>query len=819
MTDKYILAADEYIFNLPFDNVCENDLRILCNAFDKGNENVILCCEDTEKATACTLKFAVESNFSRVLYAEFDRYAYLFNDNMIRISVDSMLKESLCRPFVVSDFKEKRLDTDNYLLKFEDFADSKTLVIVDGFDIAAPTPYMRHLFAMPCKVLVVSRKHMNCDKAETVLFNGKAKEYNLDCLTHRQKELLMTLCAILSQLDSAIPVVSSEKGVFDKNSVRFYLGELATELESLETAGFVTTLPSGRIHIDRSLKRYVLDVLCPSPDNCKTFMAFTESMCSFRILQNVKDISATLYTDQDDYNSFAASLEFLCAYTHFAGADKRGGIKLYKMLLCLMLTFCSMQNGAVYTGHLLLRNADYYLSVVSEMIATPEFLEEIYDEELYMDDCLPDIYTYEILFLLDLVCLSLTFIRNMTVDMYKLHENVLCILLSSMDRIFDLYKECDYPDDMKAALLDDVIRLCSESFDHFAAIDEDGVYCHRHDTCDRGWVFYRGERETDRLYAESIKLGHSAITVKLYSAYCRFLAGWLSLCNENDVSHLNPLLKQLHEEKMSDRKRTLLSINAHFARMMNGFENFTDTYSKETLAKSIFDCIYDDAFEKRLQDNKRYLSRGFDGGTKRGAERYTDDIVNSLKQTENSLRVVLTVLSPDYPLSDFSYELLVEKELYKHILKNKNTTNHSLQILMETLICYYVLCVGKSGLRTLYEKLILTLDKSINKTEAFCERMYHIVSSMYVEIKKKKLPAGEDYCIEEFCNALYESYCENKKFKKMYCDDLIAKALHNKLEGKKIEIDALSLKKAFETHMCENMLSERDIDALKQLLL
>ncbi|MBR2021090.1 MAG: hypothetical protein IJ939_01510, partial [Clostridia bacterium] len=494
------------------------------------------------------------------VYARFDRDDYLYTGSMKSNSIDAVLKGALCRPFVRDDCDSKSCRAENYLVKFESALDKNTLVIIDGYDIASPSPYMRHLFGLGCYVLVITDKCMRSLSQQVQLLSVVQNEknlFNLEHLTDKQKELLMTLCAMLRFLDDSIPIVSSKNGVFDRASVKYYLGTLSDELDSLVEMGLVTIAESGRIHIEKSLAKQVLCDLSPDSENCKVFMGFVGKVCDFRILQNVKDISAQLYTAEENFNSFAQSLEFMSVYTHFCKSDKNAPVRVYNMLVGHMLENLSMQKGADYSWHLLFKNMPYYISLLCEQLEDENNLDIIYDDELYMEEYLPEIYTKNIKAKLDIIRLCLSYIRNMTIDMYKLYESIFVKLCESMTCIFDYVRRCSFEDEMKMALLDDVIRLCSESFDYFSVVDKDGIYNPLHDGFEKRRISYNCERESDRLFADSIPFGYTELTLNLYELYSKYLSEWLHLSEKTQPEHYNALLIQLHEEKLCDRRKTL----------------------------------------------------------------------------------------------------------------------------------------------------------------------------------------------------------------------------------------------------------------------
>ena len=807
MKKTEFFMAEKHLAEVDASEVEKKAVKEIERAFDEGNKNVVFFSENTSFLTQCALKYAKGENvpFSKVIYGTFDRASYLYTHSMTANSIDCILKECLCRPFVLSDVEEGICRPENYLERFEKAADENALVIIDGFDVAAASPYMRHLFAQPCRVLVLSNKYSPgfSNEATLVHIEKAPCRYELDILDDRQKELLMTLCAIFAHLDEGVPVVSSKSGVFDKASVHFYLGSLADELPVLEEYGFLKTLGSGQIYIDKALQKNVVEQLKPCADNCKSFMEFAGKMCDFRLIQNLKDVSAQIYTSEDNYCAFVSSGEFLCAYTYFLKSDKRAVLRLYNVLVSYMLEKLSMQKGLRHTEHLLVKNIPFYISFLCEGLGIEENQDYIYDEELYAGEYLPDFYTDDVKSRLDIVRLCVSFLRNVTACMYQRFEPVFVLLLSCLKNILEYIRNLKDEPEMKMALLDDVIRLCSESFDYFCVVDEDGLYYHFRDNCRERRIFYSGERESDMAFADSIFMGSSLLTLSLYAVYAEYLCMWLLLSEHFPIKHMNNLLGQMFNDKVSERNDTLLRLNAHYFRIETGYENYCDIYSA-CEEGSILKFDSDGFPEKRLLDNKRFLFRGFDGATIRGSQAYSEGIMNEITNGRNPVNTAITILNPDYPLSDETYSFLLKCGFAEKLCDSKNVSNLALGVLLEMLVCNY----GKLSQRKSHKELCRHLadcimEKGIS-TEAFLERMYHAVSSFYVSEKIRFLREAEETENDNFCDMLYERYCLGDTLKVRFCDDCIAYALYEKINYGKITADKKLLSRAIETHCAEN---------------
>ena len=432
-------------------------------------------------------------------------------------------------------------------------------------------------------------------------------------------------------------------------------------------------------------------------------------------------------------------------------------------------------------------------------------LQLIYDLSLYTDEFLPDFYTDTIKLELDIIRFCLSFVRNITLCMYQRFEGVFERLLSSLCNVFDYVRDSRENVDLRIALLDDVIRLCSESFDYFCVIDKDGLYNSFRDNFEERRISYSSERESDKMYADSIVMGYSHLTLSLYAKYAEFLCAWLMLCENATVLPMNRLLKQIHEEKYTERKQILECIESHYLRIVSGYENYLDIYSVSDKKNTILNFDIAAISQKRLSDNKRFSLRGFDGGTGRGSERFTERVMDEIINSQTPISTALTVLNPRYPLSDESYRLLMKKNFGEKLCENKNVSDLALRTLAETLVCEYNELSGEIFRKELYEHLITLIPERVTSTDAFLERMYHVVSSMYVREKLGNMETS--YTL--FCDKLYNEYCRNVSFKPVFCDDYIAEALYSQTHNEKVKINKALLEKALNTFCAENEISDK----------
>ena len=235
----------------------------------------------------------------------------------------------------------------------------------------------------------------------------------------------------------------------------------------------------------------------------------------------------------------------------------------------------------------------------------------------------------------------------------------------------------------------------------------------------------------------------------------------------------------------------------------------------ERKVKNIFECVIDKRLEKRIEDNKRFIKRGFDSGTKKGAEEYSDMVIKEITFCKNPLAVATTVLSVGYPLGDKSYILLKKKGFADVLCKSDDISNLSLQNLLEFLVSSYPQ-IYASGQKMLYEHLIEKLSENMTCTEAFLERMYRLVSKLYVTMFRLSLETGNEFAAYGFCEKTYEKYCCNKRIRYKYCDDYIAKMLYAKNHGKRVKENATLLRKALMIHGLEN--GDCDVSCLAHYL-
>lgn len=758
-------------------------------ALNESN-NVVLCGFKESVATAAALRCAVKSSCKTVVYARYERDKFVNRS----ISVDTVLKHSLC-----CLGNNEHFDSVN---EVEQLLCEDAVLIVDNYCIGAPSPYMRHLFGLCCKVIVVSNAVMENAGKNAVVVKSDEREISLHDFSMLDKEgteLLMTLCAILKYLDSSVKIVSSREGIFNRESVSFYLEALSEKLDNLIENGFVKETDKGRLYIDTQIINSVISVFSPNAQNCKTFMSFAERMCSFVIDQESKDVSAILKVNEK-YNSFAASEEFLAAYTHFVKTDENRAKKLYNSMMALVLDKCAMQKGEDYMGYLCLKNKDYYLSCLKKCFEDKDFLDLLYIE----NDYLPCAYTGKIRAKLDLLRLVTAFIRNITADMYAENEELFRMLYDTMESIMDTLHDGSVDNASAMLIADDVIRLCEESFGYFEVIDDDGTYNAKREKTDSHRVFYRSEKKCDAVDACSILMGYSTDTLRLYGMYQKYLDVWLELSASYESRFSNPVLRQLYNEKLYERNHRRKAMSTHFLRIVNGLETYSEYLSEKNTDVRIYDYRFDLNTEKRLARNKHLFNRGFDGGTKTGAEKYSEMIINAVAGAENVFVTLLPVLCFDYPVNDAVYALLLKKELASTV-RETALTDRTKQMLLENLVSNYRQDLSKPCLVKLYEQLIVMLWENTSHNESSQKRLYHEVCSLYV--RQNILDATDnDTKNNNFSTLLYERIIFSCDIMPIYCDDLLSQTVYDMKHGKKVVIPKDKLFGALEVFVYENKL-------------
>lgn len=807
MTNEILIDKNEFIL--------EKEYARLISAFEEKSVKVLLYADSQSASDAVLSRFLKERSgcFSNIIYSEYDRNKYLYNGDMRHLGLDTVLKKSLSRSFIEKEFTFDSRHG-NYFSEFESSLGKDTLLIIDNYDIASPTPYLRHLLLHECSLLIIGRKPMTSLPRNVKVIKAKTKpsaEINslaqrTDLLNTRQKELLMTLCGMLYHLDGTTAIESSPSGVFDRESVKFYLGDLCDELDVLSEYKLISICENGRITVPQDITDYVMSVLCPTSQNCKRFIKFTNSICNFSVMQNYKDTYAKLSALEGTYNRFVSSEEFRDVYTYFCKSDKDSGKKIYNILITVMLDRQGMHKGTLNCRHLLWNNRCYFLSLAAEYLKENCKSHKIYDDKLYFDEPLSDIYSHSVKAGLDIIRLCVTLLRNTTLDLYKESEYIFKLLLSAMKQIYKEISEGTFCDSEKAAVIDDVIRLCYETFGYVKVLGEDGCYFGFRDCFQSSRIFYTCEMECDSLYASSVYMGYSKDTISLYSEFQKYIGEYLNLTKNSNGKEKIELLNSYSSVKIQSYRNIYSDISLHFTRIMNGLDKYCDYYSAASMPACIDTTDFKCDIEKVLSDNRRFLSRGFDRGTKAGAEKYSKMIMDAVKSSNSPLRVILPIFDNSYPLCGSTFKALTDKGLINLICNNENIPNLTKQTLLESLIYSYSEYCEKTEKTQLCKKLICCLDKCISHNDASLQRLYHAASSTFVRHMLFELSnAGsmKNTAFTGFAMEMYEKYRICTKTSDIYAEDYIAEVLYLLFTKSNNTINKKKLYKALKVYIFE----------------
>lgn len=770
----------------------------LCNALGKG-KNVIVTGIPSSGKTSLVNKYLSENKnkYSKIYVCCFDREKYLLYGKSHNLTVDCILKTALLSSFSLHD--GKYLSDDCYS-DFEKRLCENTLLVIENYDIASPSPYMRHLAKLPCRIIAVSRCEMkNCGKDfETVALedNNFIPDINerTENLSERQSELLRTLAAMLCYLRDDTLIKSSKTGVFDIYSLKFYLGSLSDELYGLFEAGLVNIHENGRISISRAISEYVLKTLSPTAQNCPTFMYFCEKYCDFLINTSVKDNFGVINANKSDSDIFATR-ELVEVYTYFSLTDENAPLRIYNLLISYLLTSVGKAEVNNTTEHLFLRNKDYMLCLLENELSKAGTFDFLMSDESSMESDL------------DLVRLCVCSLRNMPFSLYKANRTIIGIFARTIEKLHRKISCLEEETTVKAELYGDVIRICYETFSYGGAITQDAKYiCFRNDYINHR-IKYVSRSQCDRMNAVSLYMGYSADTVRLYGLYQKFLDSYIEASGKTDVSRASFVLQKLHNERLTDFIEISKNLSVHYCRIKNGYDNFYDFLDEKYEKIKIYKTEFDDGFEKRLKDNRHYLVRGFDKATKTGAKKYAEEIINTLETVSNPFPYLRILFDSTYPLNDEVYRCLSISRLSKLVSETEKMPNMTKQILLEYLVdIVFVGCPKKE-----YTKLIFDcIDKllgTVNQTVASAGRLSNIASAMYLE--------NIFYCLENNkpyhdIEALYCRCANHSDVADGTSDEYFAKVLYSKLCGKMVNFNKGKLLSAMKCIVYEYMTEKND---------
>lgn len=758
-------------------SVCDGLTENLNRLLNVEHKNIVISGQPAKYVTSLVLSYIndVRDKYKYVFYACYDKEKYLFYDKNSYVSVDCILKKSIIRP-LIGRYK-------NSFEFFESCLNEQSLVVIDNYSIPSISPYLRHIAKSGCKLIVVCDKTINKLPDDFFLFNpvfnsvGDDVFQSVKMLDGKEKELLVTLCAMLRYLDVTTKIESSKSGVFDKSSVRFYLGDLSCKLDSLLNAGLVKADLSGRITVDKTVSDYVFDNFNPCAESCPAFMNFVEESCGFDIVMEEKDVYARLCASEDEDVSFSESEEFLDVYTHFALSDKNAVKHIYNALMSRTLVRLGSEIGNTYVNHLKMRNACFYIRFLYEKLRgkTAEIMYEHCSDEVLLDT--------EILARLDVIRICVCFLRNLTLDLYGDFREILEVLYNSMNDLFVFASKIEN-DSLRAEILDDCIRICSETFMYFQCVDDEGDFYNLRAFYKNARLGYSMEKYSDNLYGQSLVFGFSTLTVLLYGMFQKYLDEWLEIHEKSDFDIVS--------ENIQLRKRLFEDISVEYVRIKNGFDSFYDFCNQSNKSIRVSeDCIKTD-LDERLNKNIHLLERGFDNGTKTGAEKYSSQIMSEIRKCKMPYYLVKILLNPQFPISDYCCKLLLEKGFVKFVSTSKCISNRDRQKLLLYLVDTYSEQKTDMYRKKLSKELIGVLYAEITPAGTFIKKLNCVAASMYLENKTWSGNSEKD-----FSDTMYEKFCIEADFRTETCDEYIAKAMYRHLNGLKQKINKVKMSNAF----------------------
>lgn len=737
--------------------------------FDNGVKNLFLTI-NTDCKSLCT---DFEKHFKNVLYFDCDRDRYI-NKNIY--SIDTLLKKSLVTPYISCN----EPDFCDYLEKFETSLDKDTLVILDGYDIPSPSPYLRHLMKSDCSLLVVGKSLFSgiSTSDKNIVFEID-DSIDIDCLTDSQKELVMTLSAILYYLPENIKI--------DRETLSVLVPVLSENLDDIITKGFVFESCDGALCMKRNHIKQILEKYNPTSDNCPAFMGFLNNALSFTINQRAKNNLSMLVCDEQ-YTKVSRELLY-SAYTHFSLADTSKGIKIYNLLMSMTLENKSF---------LKLKNKEYYLAELKKYMDN-DLCEVLYND--YFDDEKDNYFSFSpfVKSRLDLLRISVCFLSDITGDLYKENMPVFEIL---NDCFLELLAETEKISDFskRISILDEAIKLSSRLFDYCDALDDSGNYNKSRDGIPTISHRFLGEHICDETYATGVYMAFSIKTIKLYASYQKILDTYISLAeNLPDGVNMNFLPNISYRREVSKR------ISRTFCRISVTYAEFFDFNSGKYEKVKLYKIKLDEKLEKKILENKRYQKRGFDGGTNKGAERYAKSIMKTLETTSRPLFYLRFVLDRSFFVSDECYRQLVKQGFIAFFHKTSKIPDREKMYFASELCDNLSLLEENSSLADIYRRLIAYVVNNMVVPESIKNILFDSLSPMYLECYLNG--KGMD-----FAEHLFEklSFPENKTDKS--CTVYLAKMLYAKRKNININPDKNKLSEAVNLYKKERILSGYEQD-------
>ncbi len=638
---------------------------------------------------------------TNVLFCEFDRDKYVLYGKDVSLTNDVILKNALfsCSNTVnVCDFEAK--------------LNENTTVVIDNFDIAFPTPYMRHLFNLPAKIVVVTERKMknplqNCQ--QIVLANNEPDIGEIvSALDEKEYELLLSLACMLCYLEGTTKIVSSSSGVFDRESVDFYLGSLSNYLNSLEEKHLAIICHNGRVCIPKKVENYVIKKISPKPCDLPILSQF---------FKNVK------------YKP--CNYELCDVMTYFALKDE----DLFCDLLKIMIGDAVQEKEDARLFH---RNAPYLASKLLD-VSLFENNSELYifcKNKLKLNSVSPR--AIAALCTIKVCCHNLA---GKSTDMYKGASALFLALKDAIDSIARL------EDDEREYAAKCAIEYCKNVLFFFSAIHPTGEYKAFRDERIKHRISSFVNNDFNEQRASSISFAYSKQTVSLYASFQKLLC----------------MFPKAYQEQIK-----LISVN--FWRTVKGYNQFYDFFDKSFTGK-IEESAVEMISDKIILDNKRYLVRGFDGGTRVGAKGYSQMMLKTVKESENPLALIFLVLNPQYPIGNDTYKNLIDKGFDEIVSKHERLSNLSKQDILETLVLNLDESELPEWLLNLYVRVIKTLEINIKKNDSFLSNMHETSCRMYV-LNALKNPQSS--ISEEIFEMFYL-----KDVKSKTPEEILAKAIFN----------------------------------------
>ena len=661
------------------------------------------------------------SNNLRPFESEFSSVIYVRFDrekhvNYKKYSVDILLKYSIIESFY------DVVGTDNMLLSFESMLDESVLLVIDNYNIPYPSPYLRHLLGMKCKCVVVGKREFSHYGNDSVILRLDADKQEpesiINALWCNERELLLTFCAMLYYFPKKN--LSGENIIFNREKVRCYLGDLVMYLDSLVEKGLIIEDNGGNILVPEKVKKYVIECLKPDFNTCKTFADYCRNCKTF-----------------DE--------EFYGLYCYFSKQDPNSTVIIYNLLSNLV------ERGIPLT---LLKNKEFYA-------------EKLIDEDsAKVRICAKFIKTGKSTKELAMQFL-VNALRNVSNDMYILCEGCFDVLLSCMKQLYDEIVDLPcLPDKMKK--ISEVVNILYPLF------------------CCKNTVIgtaiqnpFPVDKMCIKRYGKGIDMSYSVKTIKLYGIFQKYLDEYISLDKKTPVS-LVAAESIKRNNNVSEYSAVSENISRHFEIIRNTYGNFIDVFSPKNAKVKIYNCLNENNLEDKCAAGKRFLKRGFDGGTNTGAKRYAGMIMQSLDVSSNPLGILRMVLDFSYPVSDECIRILHKERVFEKFI-NSNKIPDREKIYFACELCgNYLELSSKTHLKSIYIQFIDGVCERYVLSESARDTLLKSCADMYVDFALSCMESGTDIPEECMSNNLLERFVLNANSAHENAETVLARALYYK---------------------------------------